>query len=167
MAMEWIESLAGNIKQNARESAEAFGRQQHRSAIITERGSGFFRELAVALENNVNEIRRQLQGDVTSSETTFVGASPTEVKLTRSRFPWFDAVLTYQDPIIVLRYAKGPGVAADPVIAQNGDREIQHFQFQVDDSDALSIEHAFDGNPQTFRTPEELAQHITQLLFSM
>jgi hypothetical protein len=163
MGKEWIENLSQEIKQKGHEAAENYGRSQHQSEIITTKGQPFFNAVVISLEEDVNEVKRQLQGDVTSSDTTFQSINPAEVKLTRSRFPWFDARITYQDPIIVLDYAKGLGVAGDPSL----DRKVCHFAFRVADDDSLSIQESFGDNPRQFRQPEELAQHIVELLFKL
>src|SRR6266567_392594 len=110
MGKEWIENLAQDIRQKGHEAAENYGRSQHKAEIATAQGKVFFTDFVISLEDDVNEIKRQLQGDITSSDTIFQTITPTEVKLTRSRFPWFDARITHQDPIIVLDYAKGLGV---------------------------------------------------------
>ena len=161
MAKEWIANLAQDIRQKGHEAAENFGRSQHQSEIATTQGKPFFAAFLTSLEEDVNEIKRHLQGDVTSSDTIFQTISPTEVKLTRSRFPWFDARITYQDPDIVLDYAKGLGVAGDPAL----DRKTSHFAFHVADDDTLSVQQSFAENPRQFRQPEDLAQHIIELLF--
>jgi hypothetical protein len=163
MGTEWIENLAQDIRQKGHEAAENFGRSQHQAEIATKQGKPFFTALVICLEEDVNEIKRQLQGDVTSSDTVFQTINPTEVKLTRSRFPWFDARITYQDPIIVLDYAKGLGVGGDPTL----DRKTRNFTFQVASDDTLSIQESFGENPQQFRQPEEFARHIVELLFQL
>jgi hypothetical protein len=161
MGKEWIANLAQDIKQKGHEAAENYGRSQHQAEIATTQGKPFFTAFLISLEGDVNEIKRQLQGDATSSDTTFQTITPTEVKLTRSRFPWFDARITHQDPIIVLDYAKGLGVAGDPTL----DRKTCHFAFHVDDDDVLSVHESFGDNPRQFHQPEELARHIVELLF--
>jgi hypothetical protein len=163
MGKEWIENLAQDIRQKGRKAAENYGRSQHQAAIATIQGKPFFSAFIVSLENDVNEIKRELHGDVTSSDTVFQTISPAEVKLTRSRFPWFDAHITHQDSIIVLDYAKGLGVAGDPDI----DRQTCHFDFQVDDKDTLSLQESFRDNPRRFHQPEELSRHIVELLFQL
>jgi hypothetical protein len=95
MGKEWIANLAQDIRQKGHEAAENYGRSQHRAEIITTQGKPFFTAFVISLEDDVNEIKRHLQGDVTSSDTIFQTISPTEVKLTRSRFPWFDAHITH------------------------------------------------------------------------
>jgi hypothetical protein len=161
MGKEWIANLAQDIREKDHEAAENYGRSQHQAEVISAQGKSFFSALATNLEDDVNEIRRQLQGDVTASDTMFQTVNPSEIKLIRSRFPWFDARILRQDSTIILDYAKGLGVAGDPAL----DRKSCHFAFQVADDDTLSIQHAFDGNPRQFHQPEELAQHIVQLLF--
>jgi hypothetical protein len=163
MAKEWIEELAESIRQNAHEAAEAYGRDQHKSAVITTQGKPFFTAFVINLESNINNIKRQLQGDVTASETTFTSVSPTEVKITRSRFPWFDAVIRYQDPIIVLDYAKGLGITGDPTL----DRQTEHLHFHVEDDDALTLRQSFEVSPREFDSPEELSRYVTELLFQL
>jgi hypothetical protein len=163
MNKEWIANLAQDIKQKAHEAAEDYGRSQHQDGIITAKGRPFFAALALCLEEDVNEIKRQLQGDVTASDTTLKTNGASEIKLTRSRFPWFDADITHRDSIIVLDYAKGLGVAGDPAL----DRKSAHFDFHVDSDDTLSIKEAFGDNPKQFREPAELARHIIQLLFTV
>jgi hypothetical protein len=161
MGKEWIADLAEDIRQQGHEAAENFGRSQHQAEIITTQGKPFFLAFLVALEDDVNQIKRQLQGDVTSSDTIFQTLNPTEVKITRSRFPWFDARITHQDPIIVLDYAKSLGTAGDPAL----DRQTRHFDFHVADDDTLSIQESFGDKPRRFHHPQELAQHIVELLF--
>lgn len=163
MAKEWIEELTESIRQNAHEAAEAYGREQHKSAIMTTQGKPFFTAFVINLESNINDIKRQLQGDVTASETTFTNVSPAEIKITRSRFPWFDAVVQYQDPTIVLDYAKGLGIAGDPTL----DRQTEHLQFHVDDDDALTLRQSFNNDPREFDSPEDLARYVTELLFQL
>lgn len=163
MAKDWIEDLALDIKQKNHEAAENYGREQHVEGIITAQGMPFFTALVSCLEGDVAEIRHQLQGDLTSSDTTIQSVSPSAVKLTRSRFPWFDAHLTHQGANIVLDYAKARGVAGDP----NFDRRSVHFAFDVASDDSFSIFEAFSDNPRRFQTPEELAKHIIELLFEV
>jgi hypothetical protein len=163
MGKEWIANLTQDIRTKGHEAAENYGRSQHQAEIVTTQGKPFFTAFLTALEEDVNEIKRQLQGDVTASDTTFQTVNPTEVKLTRARFPWFDAHITHQDPIIVLDYAKGLGVTGDTTL----DRKTCHFTFRVADDDALSIQQSFGDNPVEFHQPEELAQHITELLFQL
>jgi hypothetical protein len=163
MGKEWIANLAQDIRQKGHEAAENYGRSQHQAEIVTTQGRPFFLAFVTSLEEDITEIKRQLQGDVTSSDTIFKTVSPTEVKLTRSRFPWFDARITHQDPIIVLDYAKGLGVAGDPSL----DRKTSHFAFHVADDDTLSIQEAFGDNPRQFDKPDELARYIVELLFQL
>jgi hypothetical protein len=163
MGNEWIADLAEDIRQKGHEAAENFGRSQHQSEIISTQGRTFFAGLVIALEENVNGVKRELQGDVTSSDTLFQNVSPAEVKLTRSRFPWFDTRITHEDPIIVLDYAKGLGVAGDPTL----DRKTCHFVFQVAPDDSLSIETSYGEKPTHFHQPKELARHIVELLFKL
>lgn len=161
MPREWIENLALDIKQKNHEAAERFGREQHMAGIIADRGMPFFTAVVSCLETDVAEIRSQLQGDLTSADTTIQVVSPSAVKLTRGRFPWFDAHLTNQENNIVLDYAKSRGVAGDP----NLDRKSVHFAFHVAKDDSFSIQEAFSENPHRFQSPEELAKHIIELLF--
>jgi hypothetical protein len=163
MDKEWIANLAQNIKQKSHEAAEDYGRSQHQAGIISSQGRQFFSTVVLCLEENVTEIKRQLQGDVTASDTTFQANGPSEIRLTRSRFPWFDAAINHRDSIIVLDYAKGLGVAGDPSL----DRKSSHFDFHVDADDTLSIQEAFSDNPKQFHEPAELARHIIQLLFEV
>jgi hypothetical protein len=163
MAKEWIANLAHDIKQKSHEAAEQYGRSQHQAGIITTQGKPFFAAFVSCLEEDVAEIKRQLQGDVTASETIIQTTGLTEVKVTRSRFPWFDARITHHDPTITLDYARGLGVASDPAI----DRKSRNFAFQVTDDDALYLQDAFDDNPKRFHQPEDLARHILQILFKL
>ncbi len=163
MGKEWVTTLADDIREKGHEVAENYGRSQHQSEVITSKGKPFFSAFVISLEDDVNQIKRELQGDVTSSDTLFQNVSPTEIKLTRSRFPWFDAHITHQDSNIVLDYAKGLGVAGDPAI----DRKTCYFVFHVAEDDTLSIEESFGEDPRSFRQPQELAQHIVELLFSL
>jgi hypothetical protein len=173
MSKEWIANLAQDIKQKSHEAAEDYGRDQHKEGIVAAEGKPFFTKFVLCLEEDVNEIKRELQGDVTASETTISGPAlqlpanngqtgeRNEVTLTRSRFPWFDARITHHDSDIVLDYAKGLGIAGDPTL----DRKSCHFAFHVADDDTLSVQESFGDSPRQFQQPEELAQYITELLF--
>ncbi len=163
MGKEWIGNLVQDIREKNHEAAENYGREQHKAGIVTSQGNLFFASLTTCLENDISEIKRQLQGDATASDTTFRTIHLKEVVLTRRRFPWFDANITHQDPVIVLNYAKGLGVAGDPSV----DRKISHFTLHVADDDSLSAYEAFGDSPKQFRQPEALARHILQLLFSV
>ncbi len=163
MSKEWIANLTQDIKQKSHEAAENYGREQHKAGVVTTQGKPFFAALTTCLEEDVNEIKRQLQGDVTASGTNIQTVKLTEVKITRSRFPWFDAHITHQDSIIVLEYSKDLGIAGDPSL----DRKICNFAFHVADDDTLSVQEAFSDNPRQFNQPGELAAHILQLLFSV
>ena len=112
MAKEWIEQLAEGIKQRSHEAAEQYGRAQHYAGIVSAQGKEFFVALVQALQENVDGLRAQLQGDPASSETRVQTSKADEVKITRSRFPWVDARLTHHEETIALEYAKGPGVMA-------------------------------------------------------
>ncbi len=69
MDKEWIANLAQDIKQKGHEAAEEYGRSQHQAGIITAQGKTILRRLRLLSGRRRNEIRRQLQGDVTASET--------------------------------------------------------------------------------------------------
>jgi hypothetical protein len=175
MGKEWISNLAQDIKQKGHEAAEDYGREQHKEGIVAAQGKPFFTTLVLCLEEDINEIKRQLQGDVTSAETTISGPAlelpsnggktgeRNEVTLTRSRFPWFDARITHHDSTIVLDYAKGVGVTGDPTL----DRKTCHFTFHIAPDDSLSIQESFGDTPRQFHQPEQLAQYITELLFQL
>ena len=163
MAKDWIENLAQEIKQKNHEAAEEYGREQHNAGIIADLGMPFFTTLVSCLEDDINEIRRQLQGDLTAAETTIQTISANDVKLTRSRFPWFDAHVIHQNANIILDYAKDRSISGDPKLG----RKTVHFAFNVAKDDAFSIQEAFSDNPRQFRTPEELAKQIIELLFQV
>ena len=95
MATEWIEKLAEEIKQKNHEAAAEYGRAQHYAGIVSARGKEFFVALVQCLQENVDALRSQLQGDLTASETRVQTSRADEVKITRSRFPWVDARLTH------------------------------------------------------------------------
>lgn len=162
MAQAWIEKLADEIKQTNHEAAEDYGRAQHYAGIVSRLGKEFFVAMVQCLQENVDGLRGQLQGDPTSSETRVQTSRADEVKITRSRFPWIDARLTHHDDTITLDYAKGPGVEGDPKL----DRKTHTFAFQAAADDTLSAQDAFAEPPQQYRKPEELARRITELLFS-
>ena len=165
MAKEWIESLAQDIKQRNHEAAEDYGRAQHYAGIVAGQGKEFFVALVLALQENVDALRSQLQGDLTSSETRVQTTKADEVKITRSRFPWVDARLTHHDDTITLDYAKSAGLADDPAAGLVGNRKTATFAFRVAPDDTLSVEDAFAERPRSYAHPEELARYITELLF--
>jgi hypothetical protein len=162
MAKEWIERLAQDIKQRNHEAAEDYGRAQHYAGIVSTRGKEFFVALVLALQENVDGLRSQLQGDLTSSETRVQTTKVDEVKVTRSRFPWIDARLSHREETILLDYAKGPGLPSDPAV----DRKSASFAFRVAPDDTLSVEDAFVDPPRSYAKPEDLGRHITELLFA-
>ncbi|WP_433966358.1 hypothetical protein [Tunturiibacter gelidiferens] len=163
MAKDWIANLAQDIKQKSHEAAEEYGRSQHQAGIVTTQGKPFFTTFVLCLEQDISEIKHQLQGDVTASDTIMQTSGPAGVKLTRSRFPWFDARITHNDATIILDYAKGLGVAGDPAL----DRKTRHFAFQVTDDDTLYLQDSFADNPKRFHQPEDLARQVIQILFEV
>jgi len=166
MAKEWIEQLAEGIKQRNHEAAEEYGRAQHYAGIVSAQGKEFFVALLQALQENVDALRAQLQGDPASSETRVQTSKADEVKITRSRFPWVDARLTHHEETIALEYAKGPGVKAAGVVGDAPERQTASFAFRVAADDTLSVEDAFAEPPRIYATPEELARKITEMLFA-
>jgi hypothetical protein len=167
MGKAWIENLADEVKDKGRDAAENYGRDQHRAGIVDAEGKVFFTSLVTCLEQDVSEIRSRLQGSAVSCETSVVKDGPTQVKLTRARFPWFDATLKHDDEKIVLDYAQGRGAVGDKNLLASADRQTIYFAFQVDSQDRLSVAESFGDNPQTFAQPEELAKHIVELLFKV
>lgn len=162
MAQEWIESLAVEIKRKNHEAAENYGRQQHYAAVIEEKAKPFFVSLVQCLQQNVDALRSQLQGDLTAAETGVQTVRACEVKISRARFPWVDATLEHTGDIIKLDYAKTAGTPGDP--EQN--RKTETYSFRVAPDDTLSISEAFAAQPAEYREPEQLAQHIAELLFA-
>ena len=164
MAKEWIEKLTQEIREKNREAALEFGRQQHINDVIETQGRIFFSDMVRALEDNFTQIRRLLQGDPTSAEIATATTGATQVRLTRARFPWFDAHITHDGGKITLEYAKELAVAGDPALAQP---KSLIFDFKVAPDDKLSVEDAFGVAPQSYATPEELAERITEILFAV
>jgi hypothetical protein len=162
MAQEWIAKLAEDIKQKNHEAAEDFGRSQHYAGIISDKGKGFFLVVVQCMQENVDALRRALQGDTTSSETVIQTVKADEIKITRARFPWVDARLIHNGDTITLDYAKGPGAQGD----LNLDRKTRAFAFKVAPDDSLYVEDAFAPSPQRYKLPEELAKRITEMLFA-
>jgi hypothetical protein len=162
MAKEWIEQIAQDIKQRNHEAAEDYGRAQHYAGIVSTRGKEFFVALVLSLQENVDALRSQLQGDLTSSETRVQTTKADEVKVMRARFPWVDARLAHHDDTITLDYAKGAGLEGDPKL----DRKTCAFAFHVAPDDRLSAQDAFADPPREYKTPEELARRITEVLFA-
>jgi hypothetical protein len=161
MAKEWIEQLAQDIKQRNHEAAQDYGRAQHYAGIIATQGKEFFVALVLCLQENVDALRSQLQGDLTSSETRVQTSKADEVKITRSRFPWIDARLIHHDDTITLDYAKSAGLVGDLTLA----RKTATFAFQVAPDDTLSVQDAFSDPPRSYPKPEDLARTITEILF--
>jgi hypothetical protein len=162
MAKNWIEKLAQDIKQKNHEAAQDYGRSQHYAGIIATHGKEYFLALAQSLQENVDALRSQLQGDAASSETALRTIKADEVQITRARFPWVDAHLTHRDETIALDYAKGPGVEGDPKL----DRKTRNFTFMVAPDDSLYVQDAFAEPPHRYDRPDELAREITELLFA-
>jgi hypothetical protein len=162
MAKEWIEQLAQEIKQKNRDTAEKYGRDQHYAGIVSVAGKQFFLDLVRCLQENVDAIRHQLQGDPTASETAVAVVRAEEIHLERARFPWVDARLTHHEDRIALDYAKDPGLGADEKV----DRKTRTYAFLVGNDDVLYMEDALSEQPAKYAKPEELARHITELLFS-
>jgi len=163
MSKAWIEELAEDIKHKNHEAAEEYGRAQHRNGVITAQGRIFFTDLVRILEDNITQLRAQLQGDPASADLAIQTTGATHVHITRSRFPWVDATILHHDPTITLEYAKDPGITGDPAIAE---RKTLIFDFHVAPDDKLSVQDAFGDTPHSYATPEDLARRITEILFA-
>jgi hypothetical protein len=162
MSESWIGQLATEIKQKDREAAEDYARAQHYAGVAVERGRDFFFTVVQCLQDDVDALRRELQGDVTSAEMTLESVRPAEVRITRARFPWVDARLTHSDDAITLDYAKGAGTAGDP----QQDRATRSFAFRVGQDEKLRVEEAFAAQPKNCETAEEFARAVMEILFS-
>ncbi len=167
MSQAWIEKLADEIKHKNHDAAEEYGRQLHRSGIIAEQGKTFFTALVLCLDQDFAEIRTQLQGSPVSCDTTLHKDGPEHVRLTRARFPWFDATLKHDAEDIVLEYDQGRGVAGEMDLHASAVRQSVHFSFQVDPADKLYVHESFEEPHTQFTHPEELAKHIVELLFKV
>jgi hypothetical protein len=166
MAQPWIEELAQDIKQKNHGAAEDYGRSQHYAGIVATQGKEFFVATTLCLQENVDALRSQLQGDLTASDTRMETTRVDEIKIVRSRFPWVDARLTHQDASILLDYAKGTGIEGDPKL----DRKTIAFVFRVGPGDELFVEDAFPSpdtaHPSRYAKPDDLAHHLTKILFT-
>jgi hypothetical protein len=157
----WIDKLAADIREKNREAAQAYGRNQHFAEVVARLGKEFFVRLITQLEQDVDVLRRKLQGDATSAETTAKSIRAGELRITRERFPWVDATVTHRDDTILVDYAKGAGLAGDPML----DRKSRAFTIRAGGDDRLYAEDAFADSPERFDTPEDLARCIVQFLF--
>lgn len=165
MGKPWIENLAAEIKSKGRDAAESYGREQHNAGIVAAQGKIFFTSLLQCIEQDISEIRSQLQGSAVSCETSVVKDGPTEVRLIRERFPWFEATLKHDDANIVFDYVRGRGVPGDKKLFASTDRQTIHFTFVVDRQDRLSVVPSFEESARSFEQPEMLAKFLLELLF--
>jgi hypothetical protein len=163
MSDNWIGQLATEIRQKDREAAQDYARAQHYAGVAAERGRGFFIDVVNCLQQDVDALRRELQGDVTSAEMALDRVRPDEARITRARFPWVDARLTHSDDAITLDYAKGTGTAGDP----RQDRVTRSFAFRVGQDEKLRVEEAFAAQPKSCETAEEFARAVMEILFSV
>jgi hypothetical protein len=163
MTEAWIEDLAQDIKERHREAAQDYGRSEHYAGVVAARGPEYFFALVSSLRQNVDALRGRLQGDPTSADTVLQTIKPDEVKITRARFPWVDARLVHNDDTITLDYAKRLGTAGDPAL----DRTSCGFVLRVGPDETLFVEEAFAAEPKSYAKPEELARHITEVLFAV
>lgn len=167
MSREWIESLASGLKEKGREPAEAYARKQHQDGIIGAEGKVFFTALVMNLEQDVAEVRSQLQGSAISCETSLTRESPTQVRLNRGRFPWFDATLRHDEASVILEYVQGRGLPGGQSLVNGADRQVISFSFLVDAQDRLSVSEAFGKAPCEFKEPQDLARSIVERLFKV
>ena len=164
MAKEWLEELANQIKEQHRDVAEAFTRDQHRANVIAVEGRVFFGDVVRALEENFSQLKKLLQGDATSAEIAILTTGTTQIHLTRSRFPWFDAHLGHENEDITLEYGKDAGIPDDPA---NAGKCTVLFHIHVSDDDKLSFEDTSVEPTKTYDTADELAQRVTEILFGL
>lgn len=161
MSENWIVQLAESIKQKDREAAEDYARAQHYAGVAAERGRDFFFTVVQCLQDDVDALRRALQGDVTSSEMGLERVKVDEARIVRGCFPWVDARLTHKDDAIMLDYAKSAGTAGDP--AQG--RMTRAFEIRVGADEKLRVEEAFASEAKTYETPEAFARAVMEILF--
>jgi hypothetical protein len=160
---DWIEKLATDIREKNREAAQVHGRDEHFAEVVDRLGKEFFVKLASCLEQDIEALRRKLQGDITSAETAVQPLRPGEVRIIRERFPWIDATVCHKDDTVVVDYAKSAGLAGDPHL----DRKHRAFVLQSTADDTLYAEDAFAESPQRYDTPQDLARGIMELLFGV
>jgi hypothetical protein len=161
---EWVERLAEDIREKNREAAQTYGRDQHYADVVARVGKEFFVRLTARLEEDIDSLRRKLQGDVASSEMAVQPLRAGEVRITRERFPWVDATVCHKDDSILVDYAKAAGVAGDPQL----DRKTRAFVLRAAPLDDLVYaEDAFGDRPKRYNSPEELARSVMELLFGV
>ena len=160
---DWIDTLAEDLKQQGREAAEAYGRDQHRAGIIAAQSPAFFTALTLCLEDDFAAIRARLQGSAIASETVVERKAPMELHLTRARFPWFDATLKHTKETLVLDFAKERGTAPN----LTSTRQSAHLTFQIDAHDRLCLIESFADTPRSFSAPEDLSRHVVEVLFTL
>jgi hypothetical protein len=157
----WIDKLASEIRERNREAAQSYGREQHFAAVVERLGAAFFLKLTTQLEQDIDALRRRLQGDITSAEMAVQSPRAGELRITRERFPWVDATITHRGDTILVDYARSEGVGGDPML----DRKSHAFTLRAGGDDRLYAENSFAEQPDRFDTPEELARAILELLF--
>jgi hypothetical protein len=160
---DWIERLAQDIREKNREAAQAYGRDQHYADVVARAGKEFFVRLATRLEENVEGLRRRLQGDVSASGMAVQPLRAGELRITRERFPWVDATVSHKDDSIIVDYAKTVGLPVDPQL----DRKTRAFALRASAGYAVYAEDAFGERPGRYDTPEDVARCVMELLFGV
>ncbi|HWB32419.1 MAG TPA: hypothetical protein VG714_04530 [Acidobacteriaceae bacterium] len=161
MSEPWVTALAGDIRQKNHEAAEEYGRAQHYAGIVAERGGEFFLRLTDCLQEGMDALRRELQGDVTAADMMLERVRVDEVRILRARFPWVDARLKHSGDSLMLDYSKGAGTAGDPL----QDHVTRSYTLLADEHGWLRAEETFSDSPQSYASPEELARALMEILF--
>jgi hypothetical protein len=165
MAEEWLKHLAAQIKEQDREPAEKTAHENHELRLIQEHGPVFWRAFADFLGKYIEDMRNDLQDDITLREgplTYKCEGNNGLVQLGKAAFPFvvFSATPQYQQRVASITYA-----VINPKLPH--DRALNHTgmpcRFEASHHGKVFIQ--LDGKP--FHEPHEAAKYVMEKLFTL
>jgi hypothetical protein len=161
---EWIKHLASRIKEVDHEAAEKLHADARRKGILDAKGPVFYKETVTAIQRDLKLMEEDLKEDVTGFPTTVSTPNAVLATIGRQACPFVTATFQLMMPQeqIVLS-----GSTGNPV---KGIAVRQHgltFRFEIGENDGVFVAEPFGEQSKKFHHPNQLAEHIVKLLFSV
>lgn len=166
MAHDWIKHLADQIKEVDHDAANRPVSGPSQTNLIRTKSPVFFDSTVKAIERGIVRLKEELRGDVTEGSICIKRQEMDHaVQLMRPAFPFFSAILALdcENNRIKFTYSK-----ANPAISFSEEQiptKDASLHFMVGCYDMIYLAEA--NGSKKIHTPDELARHVLETLFSV
>lgn len=166
MAHDWIRNLADRIKEVDHDAAKRPISDASKAELMQTAGLAFFNGTAASIERMLVRLRSELRGDITEGSIEVQHRkSDLTLKIHRPAYPFFAASLVFEpeNERIRFTYAKANPARISEIEAIPS--KDNSFLFLLGTHNVLHLVEAYSC--KKFFSPDELAQHVVETLFSV